>query len=62
MNREWMIFEHKTHLIFGVLLSLFIGFIVGGAVALATHAYYLSGLVGVATALWTAVIYTGDSA
>lgn len=57
MNYEWIIYQHPTYLPIGIVLSLFIGFIVGGAVALATSSWYLSSLFGVAIALWAAVIY-----
>lgn len=60
MNKDWMIFEHSTYLIFGVFFSLFAGLLVGGAVGLATEAYYLSFWLGVLIALWVGMIYFGE--
>lgn len=57
MNRGWKIFQHPTFLGVGLILSLLSGFLVGGAVALATSAWYLSFLTGVVIVLWVAYIY-----
>lgn len=60
MNGEWKIFEGRTFIIFGVLLSLVIGVIFGGIMAAATGSLYLSGLFGMVIALWVGFIYFQD--
>lgn len=57
MNREWLVNQHPTYLIAGFLLPLLAGFLVGGAVALATRAWGVGLVVGIAITIWAAVLY-----
>jgi len=59
MSREWKMTQHPTYLSTGLLLCLFLGFLVGSGVALATSAYYCAAGCGVAMAIWTGLIYFG---
>lgn len=60
MNREWMVSQHPNYLAVGLGLSLLAGFLVGGAVASVTSAFWVAAGAGAATAVWAGVIYFWD--
>lgn len=52
--------QKKAYVIGGVVVSLVSAGIIGGALALATHATYLSCLVGIAVCIFVATLYFSE--
>lgn len=57
---DWLDAQTEAYVCLLIVLPLFVGFLIGCAVALATGAWLVGALIGIGVWLWCLIICIGD--